>query len=76
MLSFAAVALSALLSSALAAPHQDVSLGPSNAKCVRSTYAIPVSSMNVMFSNYTAPAGVDNTTYITALQQRQVHFLE
>jgi hypothetical protein len=72
MLSFAAVTLAALLGSVHAKPHQDLSLGPTNAKCVRSTYSIPVTSTNVQFSNYTAPAGVDNTTFVTALMQRFV----
>jgi hypothetical protein len=40
-----------------------------------STYPISVSSNNIDFSNYTAPRGVDNTTFITALQQRNVTIL-
>jgi hypothetical protein len=70
MFSLAAFTVAALLGSVNAAPTQDPSLGPSNAKCVRSTYSIPVSSMNVQFTNHTAPEGVDNTTFVTALQQR------
>jgi hypothetical protein len=60
---------------ALANNGVDLSLGPPNAKCVRSTYPISVSSNNIDFSNYTAPRGIDNTTFITALQQRNVTIL-
>jgi hypothetical protein len=60
---------------AVPAPWQHPSLGPSNAKCVRSTYIISSSSKNVKFKNVTASEEESDTTFVVSLQQRSIGML-
>jgi hypothetical protein len=46
------------------------SLGPPNANCHRKTYHIAVKADNNVFTNVTAPAGTDNATFVTSLNQQ------
>jgi hypothetical protein len=52
------------------APWQHPSLGPSNAKCVRSTYTVSADSKNVKFKDVTASEDESDETFVVALQQR------
>jgi hypothetical protein len=70
---FAFAALAGLVQvQAVPAPWQHPSLGPSNAHCVRSTYAISSSAKNVKFKNVAASEDQDDSTFVVALQARSV----